>query len=147
MDVEHLVRYAIEPPFRDLRLPDAAPQLAHEIGENSALISLHAIIRFERSLEHPGGLSAEESLGLRVSFIDAAPRGAQHEIGDATRLGTLPQRYLRREFVFLGARQRAFAQPGRELVPHVLLEHRAHICFLTEISFTAGVATPQAQMY
>src|SRR5665213_1175476 len=106
---------AIEPLCRDHAFAHPSPELAHQIGEHRPLFPLDAVVKPERALEHPRGLATEQALGFRVALVDAAPRGAQKQVRNASRLGTLPERDLGGELVLLRARERAFVQPRRQL--------------------------------
>jgi hypothetical protein len=63
------------------------------------------------------------------------------------RLHPLPVGHLRRRLVLLRPDHRTAAQTGRQLVPDVLLQRRADVRFLREVTLRPGVPAAAAHVY
>jgi hypothetical protein len=99
--IDDLRRYAVEPRVCESRVTDAAPQFSDQVGQHRPLVARNAVEGRQRLVELPRGLATEEALGLDITFVDAAPRGAQQEVRHVPRLHPLPLGHLGRGFVLL----------------------------------------------
>ncbi len=143
----NLVGHFVEPCLRRRPVTNATPQLTDQVRQDRALFDRYAVEPVQRFGKSPRGFSSKVALGFRVLLVNTAPCGAQVQVGEVSRIASLPLGHSRGVIVFERSGRQFVLQRRRELEQHALadLAHQIHV--FAEVALDASVSAMRTEMH